>query len=88
MPFWVVDLMACWMGSFRKSRHAGEWGAVLLCVMWVLWREQNQRVFKGQERTVVELKSVLLRTLFDWMHCISNRSLSSFEGFLDSCTLS
>ena len=62
MPYRVVDLMASRMGSFRNSRHAVEWGAVPipLCVMWVLWRERNQRVFEGQEQTVLELKFLLL----------------------------
>ena len=75
------------MGSFCKSQHAGVWGAVPLCVMWVLWRERNLRVFEGQERTVLDLKLVLLRTLFDWMHGNSNHSFSSFKEFLDSSTL-
>jgi hypothetical protein len=55
--------------------------------MWVLWRERNLRVFEGQERTVLDLKLVLLRTLFDWLHCSSSYSPSYFEEFLDSCTL-
>uniref|UniRef100_A0A2N9I8S1 Reverse transcriptase domain-containing protein n=1 Tax=Fagus sylvatica TaxID=28930 RepID=A0A2N9I8S1_FAGSY len=83
----VVEVMASWMGSFRKSSHADVWGAVPLCVMWVLWCERNLRVFEGQERTVLELKLVLLRTLFDWLHCSSSYSPSYFEEFLDSCTL-
>jgi hypothetical protein len=87
MPRSVVEVMASWMGSFRKSSHADVWGAVPLCVMWVLWRERNLRVFEGQERTVLELKLVLLRTLFDWLHCSSSYNPSYFEEFLDSCTL-
>jgi hypothetical protein len=87
MPCHVVDLMPSWMGSFCKSHHAGVWGAVTLCAMWVLWRERNLRVFEGQERTVLDLKLVLLRTLFDRLHCSSNHSFSSFKEFLDSSTL-
>jgi hypothetical protein len=60
MPYRVVNLMASRMGSFRNSRHAVEWGAVPLCVMWVLWCERNQRIFEGQEQTVLELKFLLL----------------------------
>ncbi len=87
MPRSVVEVMASWMGSFHKVSHADVWGAVPLCVMWVLWRERNLRVFEGQERMVLDLKLVLLRTLFDWLHCSSNYSPSYFEEFLDSCTL-
>jgi hypothetical protein len=71
-----VEVMVSWMGSFRKSSHADVWGAVPLCVMWVLWRERNLRVFEGQERTVLDL-----------LHCSSSYSPSYFEEFLDSCTL-
>ena len=87
MPGSVVEVMASWMGSFRNSSNAKVWGAVPLCVMWVLWRERNLRVFEGQERTVLDLKLVLLRTLFDSLHYSSNYSPSYFEEFLDSCTL-
>ena len=75
------------MWSFCKSHHAEVWGAVPLCVMWVLWRKRNLRVFEGQERTMLDLKLILLHTLFDWLHCSSNYSPSYFEEFLDSCTL-
>jgi hypothetical protein len=47
MPEWVVELLASWMGAFHNSREAGGWGAVPLCLMWVIWRERNQRVFEG-----------------------------------------
>ncbi len=87
MPGSVVEVLASWMGCFRKSLHADVWGAAPLCVMWVIWRERNLRVFEGQERTVLDLKLVLLRTLFNWLHCSSNYSPSYFEEFLDSCTL-
>jgi hypothetical protein len=36
MPGSVVEVLASWMGSFRKSLHADVWGAVPLCVMWVI----------------------------------------------------
>ena len=82
------DLLAGWMGDFGKSRSALVWGAVPHCVLWVLWREQNNRIFEGHEVTSLELKSRVLRTLFEWMSTFTNLGLSSFEEFLDLCTLS
>jgi hypothetical protein len=73
-------LYICRIHIFVLSAIAGR-------TMWVLWRERNLRVFEGQERTVLDLKLVLLRTLFDWLHCSSSYSPSYFEEFLDSCTL-
>uniref|UniRef100_A0A2N9HUK5 Uncharacterized protein n=1 Tax=Fagus sylvatica TaxID=28930 RepID=A0A2N9HUK5_FAGSY len=36
MPEWVVEILASWMGAFHNSRQAGGWGAVPLCLMWVI----------------------------------------------------
>ena len=44
----IIDLFTSWMGGFSKCRLALVWGAVLHCVMWLLWRERNNRVFEGQ----------------------------------------
>jgi hypothetical protein len=49
MPSWVVDLLAGWMGAFGKFRQAVVWGAVPLCIMWLIWQERNQRTFEGLE---------------------------------------
>ncbi len=49
---------------------------------------QNNRIFEGCEVTSLELKSRFLRTLFEWMSTFTNLGLSSFEEFLDLCTLS
>ena len=74
----VVDLLACWMGDFGKSQSALVWGAVPHCVMWLLWREWNNRVFEGIEVTSMELKSRVFRTLFEWMSNPTSLDHSSF----------
>jgi hypothetical protein len=84
----IIDLFTSWMGGFGKSRSALVWGAVPHCVMWLLWRERNNRVFEGQEVTSLDLKSKFLRTLFEWVSITTNLGLLSFEEFLDSCNLS
>ena len=53
MPAQVVNLLTSWMGAFRTSCQAVGWGVVPLCIMWVIWRERNQRVFEGIERPLV-----------------------------------
>ena len=84
----VLSFLFIWMGGFGKSRSALVWGAVPHCVMWLLWRERNKRVFEGQEVTSLDLKSKFLRTLFEWVSITTNLGLLSFEEFLDSCNLS
>ena len=88
MPAQITDLLASWMGGFGKSHAALVWGEVPHCIMWLLWRERNQRVFEGQEVTSQDLKSNLLRTLYEWVSITTNPAISSYEEFLDSCNLS
>ena len=63
------------------------WGAVLHCVMWLLWCERNHRVFEGQEVTSLDIKSRFLRTLFEWVSITTSPEFISLEEFLDSCNL-
>uniref|UniRef100_A0A2N9GD08 Agenet domain-containing protein n=1 Tax=Fagus sylvatica TaxID=28930 RepID=A0A2N9GD08_FAGSY len=51
------DLLAGWMGGFGKSRSALVWGAVPHCVLWVLSREQNNRIFEGCEEVSLRLEA-------------------------------
>jgi hypothetical protein len=56
-----------------------------LCLMWCIWRERNIRNFKDCEKTVIDLKAFMFKSLYDWMaghkfFCFSN----SLE-FLDMC---
>jgi hypothetical protein len=46
----IIDLFTSWMGGFGKSHSALVWGAVPHCVMWLLWRECNNRVFERVKR--------------------------------------
>jgi hypothetical protein len=56
--------------------------------MWTIWRERNQRTFEGLERSSIELKLFLLRSLNDWTVASSGSAFSSLEDFLDFCTFS
>ena len=88
MPAQITNLLTSWMGGFGKSRAALVWGEVPHCVIWLLWREHNHRVFEGQEVTSLDLKSSFLRTLYEWVSITISPAISSYEEFLDSCNLS
>lgn len=40
------------------------WSVIPSCVMWLVWRERNSHVFEDIERSVPQLKSQLVGTLF------------------------
>ena len=57
---------------------------VLASLMWLIWKECNARTFEETERLVDCVKSLLLRTLFEWSriwgftHCHSLFELLNF----------
>jgi len=65
MAFRVVDLFACWWPGGR-SRSAVVWKMVPCCLMWCLWMERNDRQFEDKERTIDELISFFIHSLYSW----------------------
>ena len=55
------------------------------CVFWCIWWERNSRSFEGKERTLLEVKDTVLRTLIDWSKAAEIVSFSSVVDFLDFC---
>ena len=49
----------------------------LPCLMWLVWEERHSLTFKDIERSLDQLKSLLIHTLFEWFrawgftHCTS-----------------
>jgi hypothetical protein len=88
MPARVIDLLASWMGGFGKCHSALVWGAIPYSVMGVIWCERYTQVFEGQEVMSIEIKSRFLKILYEWVSITTGLGFSSFDDFLDSCTLS
>jgi len=42
-------------------------GGWFLCLMWCIWGEHNARNFEDCERTVIELKAMMFKTLYGWI---------------------
>ena len=85
MPRRIVDVLACWQGRLGRHKNWVLWNAIPHCVLWCIWRERNDRTFEGCERNILDLKILLLRTLFDWMTATSLFSFSNFLEFFDYC---
>jgi hypothetical protein len=42
------------------------WGMAPLCLMWYVWRERNTRCFEDCEIDMMNLKRMMLQTMFMW----------------------
>ena len=85
MPQSTYALLHCWR---RKGPAHLIWNAIPSCLMWLLWRERNQRAFEDSERHSAELKLILLRTLMEWIAAVSRLSFPSVFAFIDDCLYS
>jgi hypothetical protein len=87
MPKGVLELLACWGEGRGKSKIQDLWNSIPHGICWVLWWERNSKAFEGKERSVLELKWLLIRTLMDWSNASGSNSFSSIFDFLDWCML-
>ena len=56
MPRTVSNLLACWKRNGLTKDQNTIWNAIPGCLMWLIWRERNQRVFEDIERHTVDPK--------------------------------
>ena len=82
MPWKVIDLLACRQGHFGWHRYCAVWRCIRHCLMWFIWRERNNQSFEGCERSVSELKQLVLNTLFEWVSASGCFSCLNFNSFL------
>ena len=59
----IASLLFGWWNWLRKH-SSNIWNMVLACLMWLIWRERNNRTFEDIVRSVDLLKSTLVETLF------------------------
>ena len=86
MPNWFIELLACWHGGVWSHTAASIWGAILHCIVWTIWREQNNWIFEGEEQSIIEL-GIFILSLFKWITVLSGLSISSLFPFIHSlCT--
>lgn len=62
-------------------------GSVPLHVNWTSWSKWNPCKFEGVEHSTLDLKFLLLCTVYDWMPALSGHSFSNLEEFLDICNV-
>jgi hypothetical protein len=82
MPQRVVVLLASWRGHVGNHHNIEVWRMVPLCLMRCIWRKHNTQNFDDYERTEVELKAILFKTLYEWMTAFNSSHFSNIFGFL------
>ena len=82
----IIELLACWQGCFGLHKLNGIWNCIPHCLLWCLWRERNSRQFEGSARSLTNLKTIVLNTLFVWVLASGCFPRSTFLDFLDLCS--
>ena len=82
MPHTILELFEAWQGKFVRHCHIDVWKLVPHCLIWCIWRERNARSFEGCERSLLEIKSFFLHTLFEWSVVFSHFSWPLIFCFL------
>jgi hypothetical protein len=80
MPRRVIDLCACWWTCERMSVVL--WKMVPICLFWTIWREKNNRNFEDLERSLEDILSSFLQTLYLWTVAYLSLLLISYADFL------
>jgi hypothetical protein len=50
--------------------------------MWCIWRERNARSFDDRENGLLDLKKLVLQTLYSWRVAWHTSIVSTFFGFM------
>ena len=83
LPLDVPNLLFCWWNWFGK-RSLGVWNLIPSCLMWIIWRERNNRTFENMESPVAKVIEMFFATLFDWSRARGLTSSLSIGEFLAS----
>lgn len=65
MPRTVKKLLHSWAFK-RKKQRPKAWDIVLPALMWVVWRERNNRAFEALENDFVHVRSSIMSLVSLW----------------------
>ena len=60
---------------------------VPLCILWRIWKEQNQRTFEDLDSSSDQMLAFFSGTLFDWSQVSRLTTSDSLPSFLSSLSL-
>ena len=83
----IINLLYGWYNYFGKH-NSSVWNLVSLCLMWIIWRERNSRVFEDKDHSQSKLIELFFGTLFDWARVGGFTSALSLADFVVSLSFS
>ena len=66
LPFIVKNVLLSWHGSFVGRIRKKVWYVAFVCLLWMVWREQNKRAFENKKVVVRRIKLHFLYNLWAW----------------------
>ncbi len=55
------------------------WRLASLCLMWGIWREWNARSFEDHDIVMLEMKKMMLQSLYTWRVAWNSLHVSNFS---------
>jgi len=86
MPRSVKDMLESWRGQKGNRTLIMIWRMGPLCLMCCVWREWSARCFEDCETGLMNLKKLVMQTLFMWREKLQSMSCSYSES-LDRCSI-
>jgi hypothetical protein len=86
MPRSVKEMLGSWRGQGGNRLLMPIWRIAPLCLMWCLWKERNACSFEDCETDLINLKKLVIQTLFMWRVTIQSMAECSYSDFLDMCS--
>ncbi|KAG6675596.1 hypothetical protein I3842_15G111500 [Carya illinoinensis] len=59
----MTELMASWINLRGFPQNLAVWKMVSICIMWCLWKEQNDWTFEDKEHSLEEFRLFFISTL-------------------------
>ena len=72
-----------WHGFFVGKKRENAWRVALLCLMWTLWKERNERVFNDIKRSNQAIKSFFMYTFVNLVRVYIEDHTLSMIDFID-----
>ncbi|XP_059626865.1 uncharacterized protein LOC132269630 [Cornus florida] len=84
MPQSSKGLINAWRGCLVRSHARDYWRIVPHFVWWCIWKERNNRIFKGKESPLATLKLHILRSIFCYVKGSACSSTDNLVDLLDT----